>query len=48
MQYEALGIEDPLEGIDALISIISNILNRFEHSGRRRKHQEHPLTQESS
>jgi hypothetical protein len=47
-QYEALGIEDPLEGINALISIVSNILNRFEHPGRGRKRQEHPLTQENS
>ena len=35
-KYEALGI-DPLEGIDAMISIVSNILNRFEHPGRGRK-----------
>jgi hypothetical protein len=45
-KYKALGIEDPLEGIDALISIVSNILNRFEHPGRGRKR--YPLTQENS
>jgi hypothetical protein len=44
-KYEALGIENPLEGIDALISIVSNILDRFEHPGRGRKRH---LTQENS
>jgi|GEM_PF-3181678 len=44
-QYEALGIENPLEGIDALISVVSNLLNRFEHPGRGRKRH---LTQENS
>jgi hypothetical protein len=44
IKYAALGIENPLESIDALISIVSNILDRFEHPGRGRKRQEHPLT----
>jgi hypothetical protein len=44
-KYAALGI-DPLEGIDALISVVSNLLNRFEHPGRGRKR--YPLTQENS